>query len=63
MKAFATVRDSSLAYLGGTKFGKKFSSSRLGKKTISTFGKPDESLATLEANTKGFTKAQDDIES
>ena len=62
MKAFATVRDSSLAYLGGTKFGKKFSSSRLGKKTISTFGKPDESLATLEANTKGFTKAQDDIE-
>lgn len=62
MKAFATVRDSSLKYLGGTKFGKRFASSKLGKKTISTFGKPDEPLAVREAYTKGFTKAQDDIE-
>ena len=61
MKAFANVRDSSLSYLGGTKFGKKFASSYLGKKTIDVFGKPKQSLADQEIYTVNFFKTQDEV--
>ena len=58
MMAFANVRDSSISFLGNTKFGKRFASSRFGQKTISTFGKPSESLAVKEVWDEGFTLAQ-----
>lgn len=61
MMAFASVRDSSLSYLGGTKFGKKFASSYMGKKTIDAFGKPKQSLAEQEIFTINFFKTQDEV--